>query len=134
MAEGGGGVWERLYNTAFETQDVNEWTEKVKTKQYTDARLRRAALYSLCSVTTDELRSPVLFTNVLGVNDKGRAHLSILRKSSDFPVISSNSQRKKLTEKEQRQLELSDFADSIYALLSGINDPMYFIKKSPVIF
>ena len=134
IAECSGGVGERLYKTAFEAVNCADWSEKVKTKQYTDARLRRAALFALCSVSKEELFTDVLFTRVLGANEKGRSYLSALRKTADFPIISGNSQRKKLSDHALKQLLLSDFADSIYALCAEKDDPMYFIKKNPVIF
>lgn len=134
VAECFGGVGERLYKTAFETANSFDWMEKVKTKQYTDARLRRAALYALCGVSKEDIFSEVMFTSVLAMNKKGRAYLSALRKICDFPLLSGTSQRKNLSETAKKRVELSDFADSVYALCEGNSDPFAYIKRSPVIF
>ena len=133
IAECGGGVAERLYKTAFESKNASEWIENVKTKQYTDARLRRAALYSLCSVTTNELSMPCSFTNLLGADSVGTAYLSSIRKSGNFPIITNNRDKRFLDNDSVLQYELSMFADSIYALCMRNADPALFIKTQPVI-
>lgn len=132
-AECGGGVFERLYNTAFSTTSPGEWFDAVKTKQYTNSRLRRAALYVLCSVTPEELKREVLYTNVLGANTKGREYLSAIRKKCDFCVITNNSEKKNTSADVKNQIELSDHADSIYELIAKEKEAAFFLKQHPVI-
>lgn len=131
-AECTGGVYERLYNKAFETSSFKNWIEDVKTKQYTNSRLRRAALFALCSVTPKELCAPVLFTRVLGANAKGRQYLNSIRKGCDFPILTNASDKRNLSDEVLLQVELSEYADSIYALCAGAKDPAVFIKTPPV--
>ena len=132
IAECGGGVFERLYNTAFSTGNAVEWQDVQKTKQYTNARLRRAALFALCSVTAEDLRADVAFTRVLGANAKGREHLSNIRKSRSFTVITNHSEVKDAACDVRRQVGLSDFADSIYSLCAGMGDAARYLKMHPV--
>jgi len=133
IAECGGGVFERLYNSAFTSSSAEEWQEMAKTKQYTNSRLRRAALFALTSVSSEELRSPVLFTSVLGANTKGREYLRSLRKDGVFPIITNHSEKKYLSDEAKKQAELSDFADSVYALCEKRSDPAFYLKSHPVI-
>ena len=132
-AECTGGVLERLYNTAFSEGSAEKWLEKIKTKQYTNARLRRAALFALTSVTPDELKSDVLFTRLLAANEKGREYLSSIRKDSDFPIITNHSEKKLLSENARKQADLADFADTVYALCENREDPAFYLKSRPVI-
>lgn len=132
FAECTGGVFERLYNIAYTASSYTEWLEAVKTKQYTNSRLRRAALFALCSVKPEELRSPVGFTRVLGANKRGREYLNSIRKSCDFPVLTNSSDKRILSDDILAQVNLSEYADSIYALCSGEIDPAIFLKTPPV--
>ena len=75
----------------------------------------------------------VLFTKVLGANSVGRDYLSSLKKASDFPVLTNASDKRNLDKDTSRQYELSEFADSIYALCMGCVDPGVFAKGRPVI-
>jgi len=131
VAEGLGGVAERLYNTAFLCKNALEWAEAVKTKQYTDARLRRAGLYALCDVSAEMLKTPCGYTRLLGANTVGREYLSAVRKNVVIPFISNHSEKKYLERDVLIQYELGEFADSIYALLLGDTDPAFFIKAHP---
>ena len=132
-AECTGGVFERLYNTAFSASDVKEWLEAVKTKQYTNSRLRRAALFALMQVSPDELKNDVLFTRLLAANEKGREHLAKMKKSSDFPIITNHSEKKFLSENARKQADLADFADTVYALCEKREDAAFYLKSRPVI-
>ena len=133
IAECGGGVFERLYNTALQHAGAEEWFNAVRTKQYTDSRLRRAALFALCSVRSEEMKEDVLFTNLLAAGERGREYLSALKKESDFPIIANHSEKKYLEEGARRQVALADFADNIYALCEERDDPSYYIRRPPVI-
>lgn len=128
-----GGVGERLYNMAFLAKNASEWTEMIKTKQYTNSRLARASLFALCSVMPTDLSQRVLYTRLLGANSKGREYLSYLRKHSRISIITNTADKKNLSESALRQLEIGEFADSIYTYLMGECDPAFFSKERPVI-
>ncbi|MBE6714277.1 MAG: nucleotidyltransferase family protein [Ruminococcaceae bacterium] len=131
-AENCGGVGERLHKSAHATVNSEEWELSVRTKQYTNARLRRAALFALCGVSDEMLKKGALYTRLLGANERGRDYLSAIRKRSDFPIITNLSQSKELSEDARSQFELSSFADSIYALCLGNTDPGFFAKHKPM--
>jgi len=133
IAECTGGVGERLYNTAFKASNYSEWIEAVKTKQYTNARLRRAALFYLCGVSEDDIREKPYFTRLLAVNSNGIDYLSDIKKCCDFPIITSSRERKNLSEKALKQYLLSEFADTVYSLCLGETDPCLFSRIPPVI-
>ena len=132
-AECNGGVGSRLYKAACKASNGLEMLDSAKTKQYTDARLRRCALYYLMNNEAERLKESPLFTQVLAFNDKGREVLSGLRKKTDISILTKPSAYESLTEKAKKQVKNSHFADSVYTLLSNSYvDKDYFIKKSPI--
>ncbi len=133
-AECGGGVGERLYKSAITANSAAEMFEIAKTKQYTNARLRRSALFQLMEVKNIDINSDPMFTFVLGFNEKGREYLSSIRNNKKIAVITKPSSVKELSEDARSQASLSMYADSIFSMLS--EDAMtfdHFIRCSPVI-
>jgi len=132
FCENGGGVFERLHKSAFDSNNSESWEISARTKQYTNARLRRAALFALCSVKLSELEKPAMYTRLLGADEKGRDYLSSIRKTCAFNIITNPSDKNKLSEDALKQYELGEFADGIYALCAGCGDARYFGRKKPV--
>lgn len=133
-AESSGGVGERLYKSAAIAENGADMLEKAKTKQYTNARLRRSALYYLTNVEADDLREKPLFTCVLASNEKGRAILSLLRKKTELVILTKPSATEGIDDAVLKQIKKAQAADSIYTLLFKTHENKdYFIKKSPVI-
>ena len=131
-AECGGGVGERLIDSASKAGCGAEMLALSATKQYTDARLRRAALYALTEVTQSELKELPEFTTVLASNEKGRKLLSEMRKNKPLTIITKPSTLRDYDGNVRSQLELSMYADTIYALCADL-DRNHFIKASPII-
>ncbi len=132
FAESTGGVGKRLSNAAFKSQNAEQMFDVAKTKQYTNARLRRAALYNLLSVSWDMIKAEPEFTVLLAANDKGREYLSDIRKESQITILTKPSDGIKLEGVAKSQFEFSAFADTVFALCAK-KDSDYFIKKSPYI-
>lgn len=86
-AEMGGGLAERFAHAARKASTLDELYSLCATKKYTDARLRRGVLFSLCGVTDGDLRAPVAYTRLLAANRTGCAFLSSVRKSATVPVV-----------------------------------------------
>lgn len=133
-AESNGGVGERLYKASLMAKNGAEMFANAKTKQYTNARLRRAALYNLSNISQINIKEKPLFTCVLASNEKGRAILSKFRKDSTITIITKPSAYDSYDEDVRKQIERAHYADSIYTLLMNEMPPSnYFLKKSPVI-
>lgn len=131
-AECGGGVGERLLDAAYKAIDGSHMFELAATKQYTDARLRRAALFALTEVMITELKESPLFTTVLAANSKGREILSDMRRRKPLEIITKPSDGFKTEGKVLDQFKLSAFADTLYALCAGAERD-HFMKASPII-
>ncbi len=134
FAEGSGGVIRRLYNTAQETVSGADLFQRAATKQYTNARLRRAALFACTGTTVDMLREMPAFTRVLAANETGRAFLaSIRRKARGVQIITNHRDRSRLSEKELAQFMHAQRADSIYTLcMEPVRPAGWFASMNPI--
>lgn len=132
----GGGLYNRIRNASFFTDNIHSLTELVKTKKYTTARLRRAIWYSYLGVTSSDVRALPTYTRVLGMNASGCALLKRIKKASAFTVITKPSITSGLSEQVTLAKAISDKADFVFQLskpktvrgdLALISSP--FVKK-----
>ena len=114
--DAGGGLYNRLYNFALQTSSISSLTSMTETKKYTSARIRRAMWNSFFSVTSSVVRSTPAYTQVLGLDAVGRSLLKRIKKVSDFTVITKPSSYTAASPEVAVQKELSNKADSIFAL------------------
>ena len=107
--------------------------DSVRTKRYTDSRIRRAMLFSLIGVKREDVAALPEYVNLLAANSvgckllaskRGKTRFSVLSKSADIPQ----------NELAKRQAELSERLDAIFTLAldkeRAVGD---MLKKSPVI-
>lgn len=116
-AECGGGVLRLLEKAAREATDLSSLTSLAATKKYTDARLRRAALFSYFGVMPADLKQQPLYTQVLAMDGKGQAILAHIRKTASIPLLTKPTDLHKLSRAAREQAERTYRADSVYALL-----------------
>ena len=114
--DAGDGLYNRLYNASFKANDVSSLLAFTETKKFTKARIRRAILNSFFGVTSSDLKVLPLYTQVLAMDSVGRSVLKSIKKTSEFPVITKPASYKDMGDEVIRQKELSNKADSIYAL------------------
>ncbi len=111
-----GGLYNRLCNLSSQATSISSLTSMTETKKYTSARIRRAMWNSFFGVTSSDVRTSPAYTQVLGLDAKGRSLLKRIKKMSDFTVITKPSSYPASTAEVIRQKELSNKADSIFAL------------------
>lgn len=125
------GLASRICKEARECR--GELIEALKTKRYTDARLRRVLLFALCGVRKSDIAHMPEYVNLLGANSVGRELLSKRRKESGIAVLAKASDIPN-TEFSARQAELSERLDSIFTLSLGTpSSASEMIKKGPKI-
>ncbi len=111
-----GGLYNRLHDASFEADSISALMQLAETKRYTNARIRRAIWNSYFGVTSSDVRALPAYTQVLAMNDTGRALLKEIKTKSDFPVITKPSAYQRYGNEVIRQKRLSDRADSVFAL------------------
>ncbi|MBO5416916.1 MAG: nucleotidyltransferase family protein [Clostridia bacterium] len=126
------GIASRICSCASDSSE-GELIESLRTKRYTDARLRRAILFCMTGVKRSDIATPPAYVNLLGANSVGRELLSRKRKESPIEVIAKQADIP-LTPAANRQFELSVRLDEIFSLSMGRSrNAAYLIRKSPVI-
>jgi predicted nucleotidyltransferase len=111
-AECEGGIANRISALAHECSSLEELYERLSTKRYTDAKLRRAILFSLTEVTRELLQRTPEYTTLLAANAKGRELLSAQRKSGGIRVVTKPADEPT----DSKQSEASHRLDAIFTL------------------
>ncbi len=126
------GLASRLCRVARECGEES-FLESLATKRYTDARLRRAALFAMTSVLREDIKVMPEYVNLLAANKRGRELLAERRKDSSIKVLAKAADIPS-TAGDMRQAELSERLDSIFTLtMQKKRCAAHIIKKSPVI-
>lgn len=95
---------------------VDELISKIISKRYTNSKLKRMLIHILCNVKKLELQNQsVPYIRILGMNDKGKAYLSSIKKDFTPPIIS------KVKEGIHPYLDIELRASKIYSLVSDVD-------------
>ncbi len=132
LREAAGGVYERLRKSAYRTAFGTAFFEDAACKKYTNARLRRSALFCATAVTEAILSERPRCTLLLAANEKGCAWLGKRKKNTELSIVTKPADYQKLPDKTKTQLAALRRADDLYAYLSG-KDGGWFLRTSPYI-
>lgn len=116
LAEWGGGLSGHILRHAKKAATPTEFFDALRTKQYTDARLRRALLFGALGVTEQDLRAMPAYTTLLAANRRGRAYLKAWQKANRDAADGFAVVTKPADAPAGRQKELSDLADGLFTL------------------
>lgn len=124
------GLENRIFYAVQNYNSIQEITKDIKTKRYTEARIRRILIYSLLSISKDIQKTNVPYIRVLGFNKNGETILSNAVKKNILPIISKVSQYKNILNcDEQKIFEKDLLASNIFALaqntISSCNKDFY---------
>lgn len=128
-AECGGGLYERIINSAKKASSYAQLISTAGTKRYTNARIRRAIIYICLGITDEMITKKPSFTQLLAGNAHGVRLLADIKKRQGFTVIT----------KPADHADTTDFiselkADELYAFMTPSTMPhgMY-LTKTPLI-
>lgn len=116
FAEWGGGIGGHILRHARECATAEGFWEALRTKQYTDARLRRALLFGALGVTESDLRGMPSYTTLLAANRRGCAFLKAWQKANKDATDGFTVVTKPADAPAGRQRELSELADALFTL------------------
>lgn len=108
------GLENRIYSAIREAVSVEDLLEKIKTKRYTAARIRRIILSLFLGVTAQDSVGTPPYIRILACNEKGKEILNSARPA--LPVVGRASQLKELDGRAGEIFSLECKADDIYAL------------------
>lgn len=95
------GLENRIVDAVRTSQNLDELYEKIKTKRYTLARIRRIILRAFLSIDENSSEKP-LYLHILGFSERGRKLLTEMKKNADLPIISKYSDIYHLSEEIQQ--------------------------------
>lgn len=111
------GLENRIYSIVQNGNNVQNITERIKTKRYTLARIRRILIYALLGITKETQSINENYIRVLAFNDKGAEILKEAKKTAVLPIINKISDSfKDLNDNQKKMLELDILAGDIYPL------------------
>lgn len=102
----------KQYSTGRSVQDL---LEKVKTKRYTMARLRRILLNMIIGVRSEDLKILPPYARILAMNERGREILYKC-KNSKIPVSTSLAKLSETGKEAERFISIEEKASDIYGL------------------
>ncbi|GEO58137.1 nucleotidyltransferase [Companilactobacillus bobalius] len=107
------GLEYKLKKEIKQSHNFTELVERVKSKRYTMARIRRLMMYTLLNVKESEINNVYNnpYLRILGFNECGRNYLKGLKKSNVDLIT-------RVGKKEQKQLNLEIRADEIRQLIT----------------
>lgn len=127
------GLVRRLEKVAQESEGGEAFFQKAATKKYTDARVRRTALLAMTDTPSPDTIGVPGYTTLLGMNDRGRAYLSSIRKTADIAILTKPAHQAKLSPEHQAQYQWQERADRLYTLCrTPTVDGQYYIRQKPV--
>ena len=109
-----GGLYNRLIAAARRSVTISELVSLSETKRYTNARIRRAVLFSYLGVTSSKAKALPAYTQVLASDKVGFGILARVRKSSAIPILTKPTDTDKLNDEAKDQKALSDKADILF--------------------
>ncbi len=108
------GLENRIYSAIREAVSVEDLFEKIKTKRYTAARIRRIILSLFLGVKAQDSFGTPPYIRILACNEKGKEILAHV--TPDIPLVGRASQFKELGGRAGEIFALECKADDVYAL------------------
>ena len=119
IQDAAGGLYNRLRRHASLVTKISELLRLSETKKYTNARIRRALLFSYFGVTSSEVGSRPAYTQLLASNKIGFAILARIKKTTAISILTKPTDySEKLSTEGCLSKELSDRADIVYGFAS----------------
>ena len=81
---GSEGLWRKLMHASRSEATVEDIIAATKSKRYTRTRIDRMIMCAFLGITLQDLLSPVPYTRVLAINDRGRICLKAARQTGTF--------------------------------------------------
>ncbi|HBM79783.1 MAG TPA: nucleotidyltransferase [Clostridiaceae bacterium] len=108
------GLEYRIKKAASQSGSISELIHNIKSKRYTETRIKRILLHSLLGMTKSSLTPPE-YIRVLGFSEKGRQVIHKIKESCVLPVITNMSDYKEYKDERFKKMVAMDIlATDIY--------------------
>lgn len=119
------GLENRIKALVKDNKNIDALVDKISTKRYTAARIRRILIANLLGISkdfTEECLNSRLYAKVLAVNADNKDIISTLAEKSKIPIITRKSDTQELKKTALKSFELDILANDIYNLATNENN------------
>ena len=119
------GLENRIFSAVISSSSLTELIDKIKTKRYTLARIKRILIAALLGLSKKKLQefdndNGPQYIRILGCNEKGKELLSIISQKTSIPIVTSvNKFLSKANDLQKDMLYKDILATNIYTLLTS---------------
>lgn len=111
------GIENRIKQYINETNSLEEFILKIKTKRYTYNKISRMLIHILCNFTKEKANKlkEITYIRVLGFNNKGKNYLNKIKKETNIPIITNPKNI------NDEMLQLEHIVTNIYNIITNDN-------------
>lgn len=114
------GLENKIAKAVVTAKDYGELIDNIKSKRYTEARIRRILLNALLNADSEFQKNPVPYIRVLALSGLGNEILRKISKTSPLPVITTAKSANNLSENGKKIWNFECRATDIYSLSLNI--------------
>ncbi len=112
------GIENRIFKAIKRSTSVSELLFNIKTKRYALSRIRRIILSAFIGITYKESNNPLNYIRVLGMDEKGKELLKVIKQKSKLPIITKYKDVLKCGEEVRESFEKESKFNDFYGLLT----------------
>lgn len=119
------GLENKLINVVQETTSVKNMISEIKSKRYTETRIKRVLIHTVANLTKDKVKTIIdqnqMYGRVLGFNAKGSWLLNTIKKKecARIPIVTNISKEAYSFETSRELFEFDIRSTDIYNLISN---------------
>lgn len=117
FAENGGGLEYAFYREMLTSDSLDSFFDKIRSRHLTDAKIRRAALFTALGIKKTVFNELPGYTEVLALNDVGKEVLSACRKNARITVLSKTANIKNAPDNVKEQFKLQRKSEMAFETL-----------------
>lgn len=120
VPSGGEGLGGRLKKSLSDALSLDELIRQAKSRRYTYHRISRLLCQLLLDIRREDSDAEPSYIRVLGFNERGRKQLSLTKKNSDLPIVTSLSKQiGRMDPNARHMIDIDIRANDIYNILRG---------------
>lgn len=98
------GLHNRIYSAVKNCNSLDDLLKAIKTKRYTQARLRRIITSAVLGITKDLQSLPLPYLRILGMTENGKEALSQISKGTNLPIVTSIAPALKALDEKAKEM------------------------------
>jgi predicted nucleotidyltransferase len=110
------GLENRIYHAVREAVSLDDLYDKVKSKRYTHARIRRLIYSAFLGLQNDSIPPTPPYVRVLGFNQSGKEILHLAKSTTKLPIITNSSDILSLDKHARNMIELECNSTDVFVL------------------